>query len=194
MMQNKHQVMSKTQAMAIVRATSYTRDIQAIKVTLRYIQHRIGKNGQKITRALFGRAGEMTEQGDMERLTAYEMIDDAGEEKGMVFFRFVISPDQRTEDTDKDLDLMAITDKTMRALQAQFGKDVPYAGAIHDDHTDIRHVHLIACVQGRLGVTHFQTMYKTATAEAESQRQQRDATRQPQQQQEGGQWAGLAAS
>jgi hypothetical protein len=186
--------MSKTQAMAIVRATSYTRDKKAIKATLRYIQHRIGKDGQKMTRALFGLAGEMTEQGTMERLSAYEMIDAAAEEKGMVFFRFVISPDQRTEDTMKDLDLRAITDKTMRALHAQFGKDVPYAAAIHDDHTDIRHVHLIACVQGRLGVTHFQTMYNTATAEAESQRQQRDATQQQQQRQEGGQWAGLAAS
>jgi hypothetical protein len=58
----------------------------------------------------------------------------------------------------------------MQALKTHFGKAVPYAAAIHDDHTDIRHVHLVACVQGRLGVDHFQTMHDAATQEAESQR------------------------
>ena len=123
-------------------------------------------------------------------MDAYEMLDNA--EKGSVFFHFVISPNQVIEDSAKDLNLHELTEQTMLALQQHIKTSVPYAAAIHDDHTDKRHVHLVACVTSRLGTEHFQTMRDAATDEATLQRQERDATRQ--QQQEGGQWAGLAAS
>jgi hypothetical protein len=170
--------------MAIVRATSFTRSIQAIKATIRYNQHRAGRDGERKSRELFGF------DGTMERAAAYEMIDAA--EKGTVFFRFVISLDQETEDTAKDLQLRDLTRQTMLALPEHVQQRVPYAAAIHDDHTDNRHVHFVACLHSRLGKEHFKTMREAATDEASSQRQERDATRQ--QQQEGGQWTGQAAS
>jgi hypothetical protein len=175
--------------MALVRATSYTRNSQAIKATIRYNQHRAGKDGERTSRELFGFAGTM------ERIAAYEMIDAA--EKGTVYFRFVISPDQETEDTAKDLELRELTRQTMLALQEHVQQPVPFAAAIHDDHTELRHVHLVACLTSRLGTEHFKTMRDAATTEASQQRQERYAAQQQQQQQQqqgGGQWAGQAAS
>jgi hypothetical protein len=173
--------------MAIVRAVSYTRNVKAAKAIIRYIQHRTGREKEKMFRQLFRSTGEMA------RMDAYELLDAA--EKGSVFFHFVISPHQETEDTAKDLDLRSLTTQTMLALQEQIGSRVPFTAAIHDDHTDLRHVHLVACVQSRLGVEHFKTMRDAATQEALTQRQEKDLGReQQQQQQEGGQWAGLAAS
>jgi hypothetical protein len=174
--------------MAIVRATSYTKSKAAIKATIRYNQHRAGKDGQRISRELFGFAGVM------DRQDAYRMIDEA--EKGTVFFRFVISPHQETEDTAKDLRLQVLTEQTMLALEEHLGKRVPFAAAVHDDHTELRHVHLVACVTARLGKDHFQTLREAATDAALQQRQERDVTRQQQQQrqQEGGQWAGQGIS
>jgi hypothetical protein len=171
-------------SMAIVRATSYTKSKGAIKATIRYNQHQAGKHGQRIYRELFGFAGVM------DRQDAYRMIDAA--EKGTVFFRFVISPDQHTEDTEKDLHLQSLTTQTMLALEEQIGRRVPFAAAVHDDHTELRHVHLVACVTARLGKEHFQTMREAATDTARMQWQERDVTQQ--QQQEGGQWAGQGIS
>jgi hypothetical protein len=173
--------------MAIVKVTSYTRNTQAIKATIRYNQHRAGKDGKRKSRELFGLDGSMG------RIASYEMIDNA--EKGTVFFRFVISPDQETEDTLKDLELKELTRQTMLALQEQLAQRVPFVAAIHDDHTEIRHVHLVACLTSRLDPSHFKTMRDAATETAKQQRLERDMVRAPQQQQqEGGQWLGLAAS
>jgi hypothetical protein len=172
--------------MAIVRATSYTRSKGATKATSRYNQHRTGKDGQRISRELFGFAGVV------ERGEAYRMIDAA--EKGTVFFRFVISPDQETEDTEKDLQLQVLTEQTMLALQEHLHKRVLFVAAVHDDHTELRHVYLVACVTSRLGIEHFNTMREAATDTARMQRQERDVARQQQQQQEGGQWQGQGIS
>jgi hypothetical protein len=185
MMKSKNQVIKQTDSMAIVKATSYTRSSSAIKATIRYNQHRTGKDGERKSRELFGLAGVM-ERGD-----AYRMIDAA--EKGTVFFRFVISPDQQTEDTAKDLHLQALTEQTMLALEEHLQKRVPFVAAVHDDHTELRHVHLVACVTSRLGKEHFQTMRDAATNTGLQQRQERDVMRQ-QQQQEGGQWLGQGIS
>jgi hypothetical protein len=170
--------------MALIRATSYTRSRKAIKATIRYNQHRAGKDGKRKSRELFGLDGALG------RIAAYEMID--GAEKGTVFFRFVISPDQETEDMAKDLELRELTRQTMLALQEHLQQRVPFVAAIHDDHTDLRHVHLVACVTSRLGAEHFKSMRDAATETAKLQRQERDMVRAPQQQQqqEGGQWAG----
>jgi hypothetical protein len=175
--------------MAIVRAVSYTRKVKAAKATIRYMQHRTGREKEKMFRNLFRVTGEM------ERMDAYKMLDAA--EKGSVFFHFVISPDQRTEDNAKDLNLPELTKQTMLALQEHIMATVPYAAAIHDDHTELRHVHLVACLTSRLGVEHFQTMRDAATETAQQQRMERDMVRAPQQQQQqqgGGQWAGQGIS
>ncbi len=119
------------------------------------------------------------------------MIDEAG--KGTVFFRIVISPDPAKEDTEKDLLLTEITVQTMQTLEERLQNHVSYVAVEHDDHAPHRHVHVLALVNGRLNTQDFQALRTTATQAALSQRQERDMARQ-QQQQEGGQWAGLAAS
>ena len=61
--------------MAVVKAKFVKRGAQEkkrAKAALRYIQHRPGKDGEKIIRTLFGRDGAM------ERSDAYRMIDDKG--------------------------------------------------------------------------------------------------------------------
>jgi hypothetical protein len=71
--------------MAVVKAT-YTRARGAAKANIRYIQHRKGLAGHKLTRELFGA------EGSLERAEAYRMIDAA--QMGTVFFRLIISPPQ----------------------------------------------------------------------------------------------------
>jgi hypothetical protein len=173
--------------MAIVKAT-YTKSRPGAKAAIRYIEHRPGREGEKVKRELYG------SDGSMKRGEAYQMIDDA--ERGTVFFRIVISPDPEREDTYKDLSLQEITVQTMLQLEERLTKDVPYVAVEHADHAPHRHVHVLACVKGRLNTQDFQALRETATEAAHSQRQERDATRQrqQQQQQEGGQWAVPAAS
>src|SRR5438270_13310253 len=111
--------------MAIVKAT-YTKQKDGAKASLRYIQHRPGKDGAKINRTLFGSDGAMG------RYEAYRMIDEA--EKGSIFFRFVMSPDARTEDTKRDLHLREVTEKTMLSLEERLNKPVAWVAAVHADH------------------------------------------------------------
>jgi len=151
--------------MAIVKAT-YTKSTKSAKASIRYIAHRRGKEGAKITRVLFGTDGVMG------RRDAYRMIDAA--EKGSIFFRFVISPDPQQEDTGKDLYLREITERTMMRLEDRFQKHLQWVAATHDDHAPHRHVHILALVPGRLQVQDFQLMRKTATEAALQQRKERD--------------------
>jgi hypothetical protein len=176
--------------MAIVKAT-YTRSKGGAKAAIRYIQHRPGREGEKATRELFGADGVV------DRQEAYRMIDEAG--KGSIFFRIVISPDPEREDTYQDLLLQEITAQTMLQLEERLTNDLSYVAVEHDDHAPHRHVHVLACVKGRLNTQDFQALRTTATEAARSQRQELDVAReqqvQPQQQQqEGGQWAGQGIS
>jgi hypothetical protein len=164
--------------MAIVRALkNHTRNPATAKAHIRYIQHRKGKDGQKAKRELYGHDGAM------ERLQGYQMIDEAG--KGTVFFKFVISPDPAKEDTERDLHLAEITAHTMLKLEERLGKEVPYIAAEHNDHAPHRHVHILACVRGRVNTPDLQALRETATQTALEQRKERDMARQQQQQQEG---------
>jgi hypothetical protein len=172
-------------SMAIVKAT-YTKSRAGAKAAIRYMQHRPGKDGQRATRELYGADGAL------ERSEAYQLIDAA--EKGSVFFRIVISPDPQTEDTQQDLRLAEITAQTMLHLAERLTKAVPYVAAEHADHAPHRHVHVLACVKGRLNTQDFQALRETATDAALFQRQERDAMRHQQQQQEGGQWLGQGIS
>ncbi len=151
--------------MAIVKA-NYTKSTGGAKANIRYIQHRKGRDGVTIVRTLFGSDGTMS------RGEAYCMIDEA--EQGSVFFRLKISPDPRTEDTKRDLFLQEVTHKTLDTLEQRLGRSVSYVASIHDDHTDIRHVHVLAVVKGRLYPADFQAMRQTATSVSVEQRRQRD--------------------
>ncbi len=158
--------------MAVVTAR-YTKSRGGAKATLRYIQHRRGKEGARVTRTLFGLDGAMG------RTDAYQMIDSA--EKGSVFYRIIISPDPANEDTRQDLRLRDITEQTMRAFELHIHRHIAWVGAVHADHTAIRHVHVVAVVPGRMASQDFrslpQALIQEATRESLSQRGQLDQGR-----------------
>jgi hypothetical protein len=152
--------------MAVVKANyvkkgSTERD--RAKATIRYIQHRPGKDNEKTVRNLFGIDGVMG------RWHAYRMIDEA--EKGRYFYRFVINPDPVNEDKERDLPLREIIEYTMQTLEARTKKPVQWVAAVHDDHTDKRHIHALAIVKGRLNREVLQSLIDAATEEAQLQRE-----------------------
>jgi len=151
----------------------------AAKANIRYIENRRGKEGASIQRTLFGASGHMS------RLQAYEMIDQA--DAGSTFFRVKMCPDPEKEDAKRDLLLREITGKTM-AIEEKVGKPVTWVAAIHDDHTDKRHVHVLAITKARLLPA--QAMIQTATQACREQRQELDLAREQQQEreQEGDEW------
>jgi hypothetical protein len=155
--------------MAIVKAT-YTRSTTAAKNNVRYIEHRPGKDGAKITRTLFNSDGKLS------RKEALQMIDQA--ERGAYFFRLVISPDPKLEDTEKDIFLRSVTEKTMASLEDRCNKSLQWVAAIHADHTSHRHIHLLAILPERLNVQDFHLLRNAATQEAREQRQELDAAKQ----------------
>src|SRR5919199_3370640 len=151
--------------MAIVKL-KYTRSRDAIKAHLRYIVHRPGKDMQKPTRELFHHNYlSATKQ------YAYDLIN--GAPRGTIFYKMTINFHPRREDTHKDLDLQHITSLTVREMQLRLGRSVPFIATIHNGHanTDLRHIHAICLVQGRLSKEDFaklKTLWKVATAEVRS--------------------------
>src|SRR4051794_40525414 len=150
--------------MAIVKRTSETRIRAAAKQTIRYIVHR-RERGEEKTPPLFS-----WEMGDSKKLTAYEAIDQAP--KGTRFLRVAISPDPKREDTNRDLNLRELTRETMQALAKKYkGRDVLFFAAIHEGHTDKRHINLLVMVPpGRLTKKEWKEMREAATANAKKQR------------------------
>jgi hypothetical protein len=157
--------------MAIVKA-SYTKSRAGAKASIRYIEHRPGKDGAKITRNLFGIDGLMG------REQAYRLINEAGE--GSFYYRFVLSPDPKEEDMKRDLHLRGITEQTMQTLMGRLNQEVAWVAAEHDDHAPHRHVHVVAVVPGKLYPQDFQAMLQRATEAALFQRQERDLAREQQ--------------
>lgn len=158
--------------MAVVKSNFVKRGAGAkrrAKATVRYIQHRPGRDGDKIIRTLFGRYGEI------ERSDAYRMIDEA--KKSDILFRFVISPDPNSEDKKRDLDMRQITENTMLKIEEIVGKTVHWTAAIHADHTDKRHIHALAIVPGKLYTAHINLITHTATRTCLQQRQELDLLR-----------------
>ncbi len=159
--------------MAVVKANYVKRgegDRGRAKATIRYIQHRRDREGERVTRTLFGYDGALTKE------QAYRMIDDA--QKGTFFYRIVVSPAPKQEDRYKDLDLTDITLHTMLALEERFGKQIQFVAAMHDDHSPHRHVHTLVLVHGvRLTREDFQALRHEATERALFQRRLRDRTR-----------------
>src|SRR5512143_282478 len=117
---------------------NYTKSRAKIKASIRYIAHRPTREGERLTRVLFG------ENEVIDKKQAYQMIDEAP--RGTVFFRLAISPDSKREDTRRDLDLRAITRKTILALEERLNRRIQFIAAEHNDHTPNRHVHAIVMV------------------------------------------------
>jgi hypothetical protein len=158
--------------MAVFKANYVKRgktERQRIKATVRYIQHRPGHDQEKITRKLFGLDGVLT------RHQAYRLIDEA--KKGSLFYRFVISPDPRIEDSGRDLNLREITEKTMRRLSTLLKQQITWVAAEHNDHAPHRHAHLVAIVRQKLNSLDFKYLRLAATEASLFQRQQLDLAR-----------------
>ena len=158
--------------MAIFKANHVKRGRDATKrakASIRYIQHRRGKDGEKITRTLFN------SYGPMDRDEAYSIIDDAP--KGAYFYRFIISPDPTHEDHNHDLDMRDIATQTMLALEERLGVPMQWVGAIHADHAPHLHAHLIAVVPKRLSIKDFMALRQHATAACLEQRNFLDLVR-----------------
>src|SRR5687767_8008085 len=157
--------------MAIVKA-KYVRGKSRIKAHLRYITHRRGMDGERMTRPLFGKEGALS------KLQIYDMID--ATRRGAFFHKFVINFHSLKEDTRKDLNLWEITRKTLEHIKTQFGESVPFVATIHDDHTALRHVHGFFIVEGRLSKEEFSKvrgLWKVASFEARQQRRRLDRMR-----------------
>jgi predicted Zn-ribbon and HTH transcriptional regulator len=154
--------------MAIMKS-KYVRGKSRVKAHLRYITHRKGLDGGRITRPLFGRDGPLS------KFQIYDMINAV--RRGAVFHKFVFNFHPVKEDTRKDLNLWEITRKTLEQIKTKFGDSVPFVATIHDDHTLLRHVHGFFIVEGRLSKEEFakiKGLWKVATFEARRQRRRLD--------------------
>jgi hypothetical protein len=162
--------------MAVVKASFVKRGKVGnakAKKTVRYIQHRAGRDNERVTRPLF------TSDSPMTRLEAFQFIDEAP--KGTKFFTIIMNPDLETEDTHKDLDMRSLTRTTMQTvaeiIRAQ-GITIPlnWVAAVHDDHTDKNHVHVLAAIQGRLDKPDLALVREATTKAALEQRRELDRT------------------
>ena len=159
--------------MAVVKL-KYLKERPHLKQHLRYITHRRGREEGRVTRQLFD------QNGLTDRASVYGLIDAAA--RGTVFYKFMINPDPKREDTHKDLDLAHITRQTILALERQLGLNLPFAAVLHPaDHTPLRHVHGIFLLPRRLSKKAFRTLqqvaWTTASATARLQRRARDKVR-----------------
>ena len=156
--------------MAVVRNT-YIRRGKAgnprAKDAVRYMQHRPERAGERVTRPLFGPDGRW------ERVHGYHMIDEAP--PGTHFYRMSINPDPATEDHHRDLDLRAVTERTIRRLEAIVDQPVLYIAAVHEAHAENRrHVYLLASVPRRLNTPELKQLTLAATQACLEQRQERE--------------------
>ena len=155
--------------MAVVRANYVKRgkdERKGAKANIRYIQERPGRDKEKLTRTLFGAADSMG------RYEAYQFINDAP--KGTLFYRLKLSPDPTTEDSKRDLHMQKLTRQMMQRLEKRLKTAIPWAGALHDDHTDKRHVHILAALPRRLRKYELEALIKEATAICREQRRELD--------------------
>ena len=136
------------------------------KDAIRYMQHRPGLEGARITRPLFGIDGVQGRQ------DAYRMIDEAP--AGTHFYRMSLDPDPKTEDVKKDLDLRDLTARTITTLEEIVEGPVFYMAAVHADHAPHRHVYLVASVTRRLNTPELKHLKAVATQACLKQRRELD--------------------
>ena len=141
------------------------------KANIRYITHRRDLENGKVTRELFGFDGTLSKQ------TAYQMIHSAPE-KRRYYYRIIISPDPRREDSYRDLDLRTLTRATMLRLEERYGSRIQFIAAVHDDHSPHRHVHTLVILNGRrLTRADFASLRAHARNRALAQRRFKDRVR-----------------
>jgi ribosomal protein L37AE/L43A len=156
--------------MAIFRITSRTRRADLAKKSIRYIVHRRSREQPTITRTLYDPFG-ITDKD-----AAYSQIDRTG--AWGTCFRTVISPDPALEDSNRDLDLRLLTEATMQALRLRLkDKAFTYFAAIHTDHSNNRHIHVLLLLKKhRLSKADLKAFKGAATENAREQRRLLDKT------------------
>jgi hypothetical protein len=155
--------------MAVVRANYVKRNENeraTAKANIRYIQQRPGRDKEKLTRSLFGAAGFIG------RYEAFQFIKDAP--KGTYFYRLKLSPDPAGEDSKRDLNMQKLTRTMMHRLEKRLKTPIPWAAALHDDHTNIRHVHILAALPRALNKYELEYLIQEATRICEHQRRYLD--------------------
>jgi len=157
--------------MAIVKA-NFTRSRSKIKAALRYIIHRPGRAGERLTRVLFGQNGEMSKE------EAYHLID---AQKGMTYFHLKLNFHPQREDRRRDLNLRDITKQTIATLEERLHRTIRFLAVEHNDHTKLRHIHAIVLVKlargERVGKEEWKACREVATAQALFQRRALEAIR-----------------
>jgi hypothetical protein len=154
--------------MAVVKANYVRKGIGervTSKANIRYIQERPGRDKEKLTRPLFNNAGVIG------RHEAYQFIDEEGR-KGRYFYRLKLSPDPSKEDTKRDLNMQKLTRQMMTRLEKRLKTTIPWAGALHDDHTDKRHVHILAAIPRRLQKFELEALIRETTTLCREQRRE----------------------
>lgn len=77
-------------------------------------------------------------------------------------------------DSRTALDMRAIAQTTMLTIEKRVQTPVMWAAAVHDDHTDKRHIHALAAVQGRLEKPDLACLIEETTQACLEQRRERD--------------------
>src|SRR5271166_1835977 len=123
---------------AVVKAT-YTKNRAYAKASVRYFAHRIDREGNRTTRAIFGKYGLTTKD------QAYRMIDQAKPER-VYFYRIILSPERSTGEA---ANLPQITRRAMLQLQKilHSKKFIPFVAVAHTDHSNTPHVHTLAVLR-----------------------------------------------
>jgi hypothetical protein len=85
----------------------------------------------------------------------------------------IFSPHPTREDTYKDLPIQRIFENTVRQLQLRLGKQIQYLAVLHDDHSEIRHIHSILVLRGRITRADIKALRAFATDSALLERQAR---------------------
>jgi hypothetical protein len=144
--------------MAVVRANYCKKgatERKVAKANISYIQTRPGRDKERQSRLLFGPSGSMG------RAEAHQFINDAP--AGTYFYRLKLSPDPMLEDGKRDLNMKKLTRAMMKGLEKRLKTAIPWAAALHDDHTDIRHVHILAAIPKRLQQYDLEFLIREAT-------------------------------
>src|SRR4051812_43660206 len=66
--------------------------------------------------------------------------------KNVLFWKMILSPDVKTENIGKTLDLWILTKKLVEYLKTKLNRDIPLIGAVHNN-TDNPHVHALLLIE-----------------------------------------------
>src|SRR3954469_9426215 len=117
----------------------YVRPGKSAAVRAKAMLAYIGRDKEERPRVLFGHDGVFTKE------QAEEMIDNAP--KNTYFWSLILSPDKKTENIGKKLNLRKLTKEFIEFLEVRLNRpDIPFIAAEHNN-TDNPHTHTIFLLQ-----------------------------------------------